>query len=332
MNMARLTINAPSPLVLALAASNSLLVLHLFHPRWLGALRAKLRLLITGSTSTRTTVSAEALGGLLGSDYQPPLPQPVADALGRSRLCFLATAGASLEPHLSLMRFTYTQGLDPAEPASEVLVISTQRKTKKFEILTENEKIALLVHDFQTHSDAANEDYAPVDNRPRYSITLNGTVRVEEGELAEKYRAVHLSRNAAYKQFIGTRGRPPVARSSRALSLAHARADIHGRRLPPHMLLFTKPMPAVRAMMCTHSGRRHRHHHGASAARPRVRRERQGRALPAQRRLQGVDGEHEQWLLAAGREIERVVSRCWLGMTSSCGPVPGHKPFENMAP
>ena len=36
----------------------------------------------------------------------------------------------------------------------------------------------------------------------KYSITLNGTVRVETGELAEKYRRIHLARNAKYKQFI----------------------------------------------------------------------------------------------------------------------------------
>jgi hypothetical protein len=156
----------------------------------------------------------------------PPLPKPIADALERSRLCFLATAGASLEPHLSLMRFSYCRGLGEPEP-SEVMVISTQRKTKKFDILTENENVALcvcwvpaatshalrhtaadrrmpgrLVHDFATHNDESNFDYELLNNRPRYSITLNGRVRVEEGELAERYRQIHLGSNAGYSQFI----------------------------------------------------------------------------------------------------------------------------------
>jgi len=138
---------------------------------------------------------------LLGRDYVPPLPKPIADALERSRLCFLATAGASLEPHLSLMRFSYCRGLGEPEP-SEVMVISTQRKTKKFDILTENENVALLVHDFATHNDESNFDYELLNNRPRYSITLNGRVRVEEGELAERYRQIHLGSNAGYSQFI----------------------------------------------------------------------------------------------------------------------------------
>lgn len=188
-----------SPVVTALAISNSLLLLHIIRPRWFDSLCRQLRRLTLGR---RSTVSAEALGSLLGQDYEPPLPQPVADALERSRLCFLATTGQSLEPHLSLMRFTYTTGLDPKEPNSEVLIISTQRKTKKFEILTENENVALLVHDFTTHSDETNEDYAELNNRPRYSITLNGTVRVEQGAQAEAYRRQHLARNAAYSQFI----------------------------------------------------------------------------------------------------------------------------------
>ena len=109
------------------------------------------------------------------------------------------------------MRYTYAAGLEPEDPLrSEVMIISTQRKTKKFEILTENENVALLVHDFQTHRDetitgapaASNPDYQPVGQRPKYSITLNGTVRVESGALAERYREVHLARNSAYRQFI----------------------------------------------------------------------------------------------------------------------------------
>ena len=60
----------------------------------------------------RDAAASEDLDGLLGKDYTPPLPQPVADALQRSQICFLATAGHSLEPHLSLMRFTYCRGLD----------------------------------------------------------------------------------------------------------------------------------------------------------------------------------------------------------------------------
>ena len=63
-----------------------------------------------------------------------------------------------------------------------------------------------LVHDFATHNDERNaveSDYSLVNgDRPRFSITLNGRVRVEEGALAERYRAIHLARNKSYSQFI----------------------------------------------------------------------------------------------------------------------------------
>jgi hypothetical protein len=66
---------------------------------------------------------------LLDKDYEPPLPKPVADALQRSCLCFLATTQSD-QPHLSLMRFTYAAGLGE-DKESEVMIISTRRNTKK---------------------------------------------------------------------------------------------------------------------------------------------------------------------------------------------------------
>ena len=156
----------PSLLTGTLALTNALLLAYILLPRrvvarWLRRLTTSVRPQL-GRTPSDQSVAAQsrpqgaALGGLLGKDYLPPLPQPVADALDRSCLCFLATAGSEserVEPHLSLMRFTYTSGLDPNDDGgrSEVVVISTQRKTKKFDILTRNENVALLVHDFTTH-------------------------------------------------------------------------------------------------------------------------------------------------------------------------------------
>lgn len=193
-------------LVGTLVASNCLLLAHVLIPekvrrRWLRYLLGRVLPSLASPTPEQRN---NQLGELLGKDYAPPLPQPIADALERSCLCFLATAGATLEPHLSLMRYSYTAGLDPSSPEpTEVMVISTQRKTKKFEILTENENVALLVHDFQTHLDGDEDNnYEALGNRGKFSITLNGSVRVETGELAEKYRAIHLTRNEKYRQFI----------------------------------------------------------------------------------------------------------------------------------
>lgn len=197
-----------SPLTAALVAANTILVLHVIRPStFRTAVRWMQRLLWR-----RLPFNSDAeLAKLLGRDYTPPLPGPVAQALDRACLCFLATADnpsindtsgsparSQVSPHLSLMRFSYCASL--SEEASEVLIMSTRRDTKKFLQLTRNKNVALLVHDFSS-SDEAN--YAPGDDGgSKFSITLNGTVEVQQGALAERYRAIHLARNQAYSQFI----------------------------------------------------------------------------------------------------------------------------------
>ena len=98
-----------SRLVVALCTSNAIAVfLLLWRPAKVLVFRLKARF-----------ASAQPITpDLLGQDYVPPLPKPIADALERSRLCFLATA-SGLEPHLSLMRFSYCRGL--LDPSSEVM-------------------------------------------------------------------------------------------------------------------------------------------------------------------------------------------------------------------
>ena len=110
----------PSLLTGALAVTNVLLLAHILLPRrlvarWLRRLTTSERPPLGRQPSDQQSVPGHMhstplgadLGGLLGKDYLPPLPQPVADALDRSCLCFLATAGTGremVEPHLSLMR------------------------------------------------------------------------------------------------------------------------------------------------------------------------------------------------------------------------------------
>lgn len=150
---------------------------------WAGAwdsLKRRLRALfeprLRGPSET-----TEALGNLLGRDYVPPLPEPVAHVLNRACLCFLATAN-EFTPHLSLMRFTYCKSL--REPGSEVLVLSTRRDTLKYQTLMRNSRVALLVHDFVSEGDGDERNYeVAVTGGARYSITLNGCVTEETGEL-----------------------------------------------------------------------------------------------------------------------------------------------------
>lgn len=139
------------------------------------------------------------LAGLLGQDYEPPLPEPVAQALDRACLCFLATSNA-VSPHLSLMRFTYTSSL--LAHGAEVLIMSTKRMTKKYELFCQNKNVALLVHDFTSDSRHDQTNYDVLEGKQRFSITLNGVVREESGDIAEAYRKIHLDRNREYAQFI----------------------------------------------------------------------------------------------------------------------------------
>lgn len=150
---------------------------------------------------------------------RPPLPATVRRVLSRCRFAYLSTADVdSLSSHLSLMRFTYL-------PDEETIVLSTNRKTKKYDMLERgNTGVALLIHDF------AEDRGAAANLTGEYSITLNGKCSVvKDGEtydrtrisiharltvsealavanfarsvvLAEKYRAAHLKNNPDYPQ------------------------------------------------------------------------------------------------------------------------------------
>ena len=73
----------------------------------------------------------------------------------------------------------------------------------RYEIITQNKNVALLVHDFDSDAVRDSVNYSALSGeKTRFSITLNGTVKVQEGEVAERYRQIHLDANRAYSQFI----------------------------------------------------------------------------------------------------------------------------------
>lgn len=124
-----------------------------------------------------------------GTKIKPPFPQPVRDMLSKARLAYLSTVDAEISSsHLSLMRFTYLND----EQDGEVVIMSTNMQTKKFEMLQKQKGVALLIHDFQGGG-----------NDGLYSITLNGDCRiVTDPTKAEIYRQAHLKHNPDYPQFI----------------------------------------------------------------------------------------------------------------------------------
>lgn len=130
-----------------------------------------------------------------GSKIKPPFPQSVRDMLSKCNMAYLSTidggdssssSSSELSSHLSLMRFTYLN--DPDD--GEVVIMSTNMETKKFEMLQRQKGVALLVHDFQ-------------GGNGQYSITLNGDCRiVTDPQKSESYRQSHLKNNPDYPQFI----------------------------------------------------------------------------------------------------------------------------------
>jgi general stress protein 26 len=119
---------------------------------------------------------------------RPPLPPVVQKLLQACRLAYLSTvdteAGTS---HLSLMRFTYL-------PSEEVIVMSTNMHTKKYDMLLQQRGVALLVHDFGTGN---------LGEGGELSATLNGTCSiVSDADTRERYQKAHLKHNPDYPQFI----------------------------------------------------------------------------------------------------------------------------------
>ena len=126
--------------------------------------------------------------------YVPPLPTCVVKMLHSARLCTLATSN-DLSPHLSLMNFSYYQ-------EDEVIILTTQRATKKFDMISNNPEVALLINDFPMLLD---EEKKQLGGRTG-SITLNGWAEAldDNNPSCNKYRNIHLSNknNKDYAQFI----------------------------------------------------------------------------------------------------------------------------------
>ena len=149
----------------------------------------------------------KSLSSSLSSLIKPPFPQTLREMLSKCRLAYLSTAdNAATSSHLSLMRFTYLH--DPVD--GEVVIMSTNRNTKKFEMLSQQNGVALLVHDFDdkaqklANGKGSSNNNTTETTKPQIqrSITLNGNCRILEGGDETKYRQAHLRHNPDYPQFI----------------------------------------------------------------------------------------------------------------------------------
>ena len=160
-----------------------------YHRQRIAKVRRKL-------TEDNLSLSQMARGG--SQLLKPPFPELVRHMLSKCRLAYLSTVDAEMgSSHLSLMRFTYLND----EHDGEIVVMSTNKRTKKFDMLQRQKGVALLVHDFGLQQN--NNSGTGATSGGVYSITLNGNCRiVEDPTKAEYYRSKHLEHNPDYPQFI----------------------------------------------------------------------------------------------------------------------------------
>lgn len=151
------------------------------------------------SSSSRHRSSRSSFYSDHSNLIKPPFPQTLRDMLSKCRLAYLSTVDEGVySSHLSLMRFTYLHDQNDGE----VIIMSTNKNTKKYEMLSRQRGVALLVHDFdKAQIDGTTENNGNTKESTR-SITLNGDCRILSGDDEDRYRKAHLAHNPDYPQFI----------------------------------------------------------------------------------------------------------------------------------
>ena len=151
------------------------------------------------SSNTTTNNNNNNTNNGSSSLIKPPFPQPLRDMLSKCRLAYLSTVDIqATSSHLSLMRFTYLHDLIDGE----IVIMSTNKNTKKFDMLQQQKGVALLVHDFDVDTEDKNRNTNNESTSTRSTITLNGDCCILTGKEEEKYRKEHLKHNPEYPQFI----------------------------------------------------------------------------------------------------------------------------------
>lgn len=79
------------------------------------------------------------------------LPESVLNLLNSSRFIHLATC-LDNKPHVSLMNYTFVRQRD-----DNVVIVSTPRKTTKFENMLSNPNVSLLIHDWISVKNTAGQ-------------------------------------------------------------------------------------------------------------------------------------------------------------------------------
>ncbi|KAK9457584.1 hypothetical protein V1511DRAFT_494054 [Dipodascopsis uninucleata] len=141
-------------------------------------------------------------------DLESALPSDVIQCLQSARFLQLGTSYRDY-PHVSLMNYTYIPKGE-AEPyeSDAVIVMTTERQTKKFFNMTANPRVSILVHDWVSKQAHADDPSSAPQGLTQFllsmnqaelssiSATLNGQARIVTDDGEEKFfKEKHLNSN-----------------------------------------------------------------------------------------------------------------------------------------
>ena len=105
------------------------------------------------------------------------LPESVLNLLNSSRFIHLATC-LDNKPHVSLMNYVCSSGDD------NVVIVSTPRKTTKFENMLSNPNVSLLIHDWISVKNTAGQSLEEPSASPKRNSLYELLANFNRNELS----------------------------------------------------------------------------------------------------------------------------------------------------
>lgn len=131
------------------------------------------------------------------------LPETAVKLLKRTRFLHLATSYQDC-PHVTLMNYTYYQ-----EGDKEFIIITTQKDSTKYENISHNNKVSMLVHDWTSSKSEEDTSAEPKRRNSLFelitnlnktemssiSIMINGSAQIIDKQDAKYnfYKSLHLN-------------------------------------------------------------------------------------------------------------------------------------------
>lgn len=135
------------------------------------------------------------------------LPESVTKLLNSTRYVHLSTCSNNI-PHVSLMNYTYYRG------DTDYIILTTPKGTTKYENMTTNPCVSLLVHDWMSAKSTTDESDTPKSERrnslfefltnlnrteiSRVSVMIDGTAELvpSDSEKYTFYKSLHLNNSS----------------------------------------------------------------------------------------------------------------------------------------